>query len=381
METVRLLRLFGRVAALGAILFGLNLQHSAFANAKVRADIASDAACTTEDTLLRLAPSVRGNPLAPPKRDGRPVPVEIGLFVERIDSISEIDHSFDAEVFLELVWCDPRLAYGGADAPERIVYLEDRAHAEMQSVWWPDVAFVNHAGPPDRQQEELLVFPDGTVVYEERVAVTLRARYDFTRFPFDAQRLTLEIESFAWPSSDMTLRRDEEKIGFAEGFNIPSWSLTGYTSEIRNVQEVRDRDTFSELLVTIDAERVSAPYVYRLILPLMLIVAVSWSVFWLRALDTGRFAVTFTTILTVVAFNFVVTDKLPNVPEVTYLETLFGFSFLFLVLVVIQNTAVDRLEALNRTDSAERLDRASRIAFPALYALGTVAVTAGFGLF
>ena len=364
------------------MLIVLDIHHSAFANAKTRADIDSAAACQTgRDSLARLDAATRTNVLSPPKRDGHAVNVDIGLYVERLDSISEVDHSFQVEAFLELIWCDPRLAYQGEpNAPDRIIYLEDRAHEEHGRIWGPDIIFVNTAGPPDVQQEELIIFPDGTVIYEERVAVSLRARYDFTKFPFDSQRLAIEIESFSWPSSDLVLHRDEAKIGFSEGFNIPSWDLTGFTSEIRNVREIRDRDTFSELLFVIHAERVPEPFVYRLILPLLLIVMISWSVFWLRTSDTGRFGVTFTTILTVVAFNFVVTDKLPNVPEVTYMETLFGFAFLFLLLVVIQNTVADRLTAFGRDAQSERFDALARVAFPVVFFAGVTAVTYAFGI-
>lgn len=371
-----------RLLALLFTLLFLSLQHSAFANAKTRADVTSDAACNLErDRPSTLSGAAQRDIFQPPRRDDHPVPVDIGLYVEQLDSISEVHHSFKIEAFVELIWCDPRLAYADEpNAPPRQVFLEDRAHSLLSEIWWPDLSFSNAADTPSIQQEELIVFPDGTVIYEERVAVEVRANYDFTRFPFDHQNLVIEIESFSWPSHDMTLRREEDKIGFSQDFNIPTWTLTGYTSEIRNVQEIRDRDTFSELLVTIHAERVSSPFVYRLIVPLILIVMVSWSVFWLRPLDTGRFGVTFTTILTVVAFNFVVTDKLPNVPEITYLETLFAFAFTFLLLVVIENTAIDKLTAQGRDAAAHRVDRISSIAFPLFFFVGAALVTAAFGV-
>lgn len=371
-----------RLCAAILLLVFLDIHHSAHANAKSRADIDSAAACMPgRDSMANLDASTQAHILAAPKRDGHPVNVDIGLYVERLDSISEVDHSFQIEAYMELIWCDPRLAYQDeVNAPDRKVYLEDRAHQEYGKIWGPDIIFVNTAAPPDVQQEELIVFPDGTVLYEERVAVSLRTRYDFTMFPFDSQRLIIEIESFSWPSSDLVLHRDNSKIGFSEGFNIPSWELTGFTSEIRNVQEIRDRDTFSELFLVIEATRVSAPFVFRLILPLLLIVMASWSVFWLRTSDTGRFGVTFTTILTVVAFNFVVTDKLPNVPEVTYLETLFGFAFLFLLLVVIENTVADRLTAHGREERAERVDAMARVAFPVVFFAGAAVVTVAFGI-
>lgn len=367
----------GRRIVITILLMILMIGSVSYGNALSREDVESISACHSErDQVDALDRAANHNPLAPPRINNKPVDVDVGLYVEQLDSISEADFSFKIEAFVELVWCDPRLAYD-ADAfgESHMIFLEDVARNKLNGIWWPDLEFVNAADPPQIQQEELIIFPDGTVVYEERLAVPIRARYDFSKFPFDRQLLEIEVESFAWSSSDLVLHREEHKIGFAENFNIPSWHLTGYQSEVRNVKEIRDRDEFSELVLTIEAERVALPYIYRLIIPLCMIVIISWSVFWLRSTSTGRFGVTFTTILTVVAFNFIVTRKLPNVPEITYIETLIGFSFGFLLLVVIENTIVERLTAQSRPESAHRIDRIARTAFPIIYFTGMALVT------
>jgi hypothetical protein len=123
------------------------------------------------------------------------------------------------------------------------------------------------------------------------------------------------------------------------------------------------------------------PFVYRLLIPLILVVMASWSVFWLRPTSTGRFSVTFTTILTVVAFNFIITRKLPSVPELTYLEALFGISFILLLLVVVENTIIDRLTGAGRMEDAHHTDRISRVLFPLIYVAGIAGVTVAFGIF
>jgi hypothetical protein len=131
--------------------------------------------------------------------------------------------------------------------------------------------------------------------------------------------------------------------------------------------------------MVVETERISMPFVYRLMIPLVLVVIASWSVFWLRSTSTGRFGVTFTAILTVVAFNFIITDKLPSVPEMTYLEALFGISFILLLLVVVENTIIDRLTATGRLAAAAKVDQVSRILFPAMYVAGIAGITGSFG--
>jgi hypothetical protein len=370
-------------AGLLAIVAVLMLPHlGSAAEAFLREDITSTFACQAGgdniETLIRAAQS---DPLAPPRRNGEPVDVDLGLHMEYLHSISEADHAFTLEAFVEVIWCDPRLAFDAAEAGEsRKIFLEDVALRKVEEIWWPDLYFVNSSGPPAIERQELIIFSDGTVVHEQRVRVSLKSKLDLTRFPFDRQKLEIEIESFAWPAHELVLHLDSEKTGMADVFNTPPWRVTNYNVEIRSKREIRDRDAFSEFVMVVETARIAMPFVYRLMIPLVLVVIASWSVFWLRPTSTGRFGVTFTAILTVVAFNFIVTGKLPSVPELTYLEALFGLSFILLLLVVVENTIIDHLTGAERFQAAVRTDRISRVLFPLLYVASIAMVTLAFGI-
>lgn len=370
-------------ASLLTLVAGLTLPHlGSAADAFLREDVTAASACQAGTGQLEALSSIaRSNPLAPPRPENAPVDVDLGLHMEYLNSISEADHAFTLEAFIELIWCDPRLAFDPAEFGDvRQIFLEDAALRKIEKIWWPDLFFVNSSGPPIIERQELIIFPDGTVVHEERIRVSLKSQLDLTQFPFDRQKLEIEIESFAWPAHEMVLHLDTEKIGLADVFNTPPWRVISHSAEIRSKREVRDRDAFSEFVMVVETARISMPFVYRLMIPLVLVVMASWSVFWLRPTSTGRFGVTFTTILTVVAFNFIITGKLPSVPELTYLEALFGVSFVLLLLVVVENTIIDRLTAAARLDAADRVDRISRVLFPLIYVASIAGVTVGFGL-
>ena len=87
-----------------------------------------------------------------------------------------------------MVWCDPREAFD-ADAlgwPVEI-FLEGQAVAELDNIWWPNVEFPNSSGGRELENIEFIVFPDGTIEYEERFRAQLEAHYDLRQFPFDTQ--------------------------------------------------------------------------------------------------------------------------------------------------------------------------------------------------
>ena len=350
-------------------------------SAKKRTDIQSPFACSDGQTIDHLSWQAKADPASPPRFGSEPVSVDIGLYVKKLTNISEVNNSFQVNAYIETIWCDPRLAFQVNNVGyDRKLLIENNAARALEKIWWPDLVLVNAADTVSKTNQELMIFSDGTVVFEEIVAANISTRLNLAKYPFDAHHFDIALESFAHPKDELLLHLQRDKIGFSDTFNMPSWRVTHHETTVFTVKEIRDRDSFSEALLRIHAERIWQPTMYRLAIPLIIIIIVSWSVFWLRPMSTGRFGVTFTTILTVVAFNFTVSQKLPNVPEITYLESLYGCSLLLLALVVIENTSVDRLTALGKSAAAENLDRFSRWFFPVLYFLGVTGVTYFFGI-
>lgn len=344
--------------------------------------VSSVGSCGAKDVEDNLEQAAKEGERLPPKVFSEPVDVGLGLYIEEISDISEINYSFEITAFLETIWCDPRLAFDPGQGVKKYLYLEEMADETLKDIWWPELSFVNVATNPEIQNQELIVYYDGTVVYEEFIHAEVKADLNFSQFPFDEQKLIIDIESFAWPADDLVIHPIRESIGFADHFSIPSWRLDRDVSyEVLKAKEARDRDEFSKFVMGIHAERLRIPNFFRMLLPLIMVVLSSFSVFWLRPLSTGRFGITFTTILTIVAFNLIILKRLPHVPELTYFEALSGFSFTVLLLVVIHNTAVEYLSGQKREATAQRIDRVARVLFPLCYLLGIYAIAVMFDTF
>lgn len=134
----------------------------------------------------------------PPNPDG-PVLVDLGLYIIEITAINIADNTFRMEGFLDLIWCDPRLAYAVTPTGrQEEIFLEEAALNKIQEIWWPDIEFVNEAGASEIENTELIILPDGTINYQHRFNAELENNYDLRQFPFDRQLLEIEIESFAW---------------------------------------------------------------------------------------------------------------------------------------------------------------------------------------
>lgn len=348
--------------------------------------INSPADCTqTNYRQMEGSTSAEGDEITfavPPNPDG-PVLVDLGLYIIAITAINVSDNTFHMEGFLDLIWCDPRQAYSVSQiGQQEEIFLEEAALDKIREMWWPDIVFVNEAGGSEIENVELLILPDGTIDYRYRFNVELETNYDLRRFPFDRQLLEIEIESFAWDNDYLVFHQEEDVVGFSTEFQIPEWEIERAEAHIEEKQEIRDRKPFSEFLMTIEVARLSSYYQWKILLPLMILVAISWSVFWMIGDGLAdRMSVSLTGILTIVAYQFVVSDGLPKVSYFTLMDSILTLSFIMMALTIMQNIYVNNLYLHEKQEAATQWDKLCRWLFPLGYFGGLVILFAMYLLF
>lgn len=321
--------------------------------------------------------------VVPPNAEG-PVLVDIGMYIEGISNIDPVNNTFTVEGFVDMIWCDPRESYDPKELGWHAkIFLEDDAQGELTLIWWPDITFPNQSGSRDTENLELIIFEDGTVEYEERFAVTLEANFDLAMFPFDTQHLEIQIESLAWSEEYMVFHEEEDMIGLSDEFQLPEWEWDAETDlsyHIEEVQELRDDAPFSEFVIELSVSRRPDFYLLKVFLPMALIVALSWAVFWMVESDLGdRLGISFTGLLTVVAYQFIIGDTLPHLPYLTFMDALINYSFVIMALTVVENVLVHILHKDENTQFALRVDQSSRLLFPLLYFVGLLVIVSFFG--
>lgn len=116
------------------------------------------------------------------------------------------------------------------------------------------------------------------------------------------------------------------------------------------------------------AKRDSKYYVYKVIMPLVLIVFMSWAVFWINPKEAGtQIGVSTASMLTLIAYRFSVDLLAPKVSYMTRLDMfIFGSTFLVflsLLQVIITSTLMRR----GNEELSLRTDYLCRIMFPVLF--------------
>ena len=101
--------------------------------------------------------------LQPPPYDGQPLEVTIGLHIVNIAAIDEVSEQFQLDAYLFERWNDPRLAYSPEGPQDQV-----RNYA-LGQIWIPQLEMINAATPRTRDEISIMVSPDGTVRYAERL--------------------------------------------------------------------------------------------------------------------------------------------------------------------------------------------------------------------
>ena len=132
------------------------------------------------------------------------------------------------------------------------------------------------------------------------------------------------------------------------------------------------RSAISEFVVTVEIKRRPTHMIISILLPMILLVSLTWSVFWMdNETLANRINITFIGILSVVAYYFVI---LNNVPEVSYLTLTDAFiisTFLILAAGVVITVVMENYSRKDKPERAARVDRICRWAFPLAYFLSS----------
>ena len=166
----------------------------------------------------------------------------------------------------------------------------------------------------------------------------------------------------------MVFHKEKENIGFSSKYEIPEWQTENVKTLIKESKEIRGNDKFSEFLMEITVTRRPGYYIGKVIFPILIIVAISWSVFWMVDSNlSGRMSVSLTSLLTSVAFQFVIAKALPRVSYFTFMDVLLSLSFIFMALTIFENLYVNILFLKDKEPIAIKIDHICRWAFPVVY--------------
>jgi hypothetical protein len=321
--------------------------------------------------------------LGPPPGDG-PVVVRASFHLRDVNEIDDQAETFEFEGVMTLTWRDERQAFDPAVAGvDEKIFQGGYQFNEVSTGWFPQMVLVNESGSYEKYGVVLRVRPDGTTTLIETIDAVAEADLDLRRYPFDRQRLDAVFEVLGFDTDEVALEAVPDATGSGENADrsvrIPQWSLEGVSTSIRDrhVAYAGRRGVASAFVVRMDLRRQPLFMLRLVVLPLGLMVILSWSVFWMERSSLGdRINVSFIGILTAVAYQIVVSEVLPHISYVTLMNGFLQLSFLVMCATVVVNLVVGSLDKRGEVAAGDRVDRRCRWIFPLVYfgLLGILAV-------
>ena len=326
-----------------------------------------------EPQSLGTPPSTEGQAqlLGLPDSEG-PLSVTATFQVMDINEVNDEEETFEFSGILRLTWLDERLAFDPAtEGVSEKIYQGPFQVDEVSPAWSPQVLLANSSGMFEVSAVLLRVKPDGVCTLVQSINAVAEVNLNLRRYPFDRQRLEAIFEIFGFEASEVMLKVDPISMQ-ADGreIEIPQWTLRDIQSSTREIEApyLGGPSTSSAFVLAIDIERQSFFMLRLVVIPLVLIVLLSFSVFWMDRSTLGdRMSVSFVGILTAVAYQIVVGDIFPQISYLTLMNSFLSMSFLVLCATVVVNLVVGSWDKSGQVERGHWLDLRCRQLFPIVY--------------
>lgn len=294
-----------------------------------------------------------------------PTQVRFIVFVLDIDHIDGATQSFNANVYMHLRWKDERLQHSEASART----------LPLHTVWNPRIVVANQQGIIRQSLPDFVeVKPDGTVIYRQRYVGVFSQPLDLSDFPMDQHQFRVQFAAIGFTPEQLEFVPDfapgKEELrggGISDQLSLPDWDILRYQALARPYRPV-PQIIAAGFALELEARRHFLYYFWQVIVPLVVVVAMSWAAFWIDpSLASSQISIAVSSILTLIAYRFVVRNLLPRLPYMTRMDYFLLASTLFVFLALVEVILTTILARGDRSELARRIDRVSRLAFPVFF--------------
>jgi len=285
-----------------------------------------------------------------------PVKVYVTIFIIDVDEINSASQNFDANVYIQYRWRDQRLAHKGSKSIVR----------PLDEIWNPLIQILNQQSIQQTFARRVEVFSDGRVVYRQRAWGTFSQPLQLRDFPFDEQTIRIDLVAAGYSPEDLSLTIDNGS-GIAPVLSIPDWSVLDWRTQSGVIETGPENTPVSTASLVVDLKRHPGFFIVKVLLPLVLIVLMSWTVFWINPQNAGpQISISVTAILTLIAFLFSMSSMLPRLPMLTRLDWFVMYSTFLVFFSLIEAVYTIRLANSGDLEKALLADRVARWIFPLL---------------
>lgn len=285
-----------------------------------------------------------------------PVPVAIGVYVDRIPELSIKDVSWTADFYVWFRWkgeeIDPGEKFQIVDG-----WIEEK---ELEDSY-------------DNGDEHYRLY---------RVIAKITKLFDVTRFPLDEHMLVINIECPEYHRSEMIFVPDTELCSLSSRARLAGYKVTsgtavekphGYRTSRGDPRLPDDYHAiYSEFRFGITIERDGWGFFLKLFQGLYASLAIALCAFFIKPTDVDpRFGLGVGAFFASIANTYIASSLIPDTGVLTLADTINGMGMVLIFLTVVQSTiSLYLYDICDRQNLARAFDKISIVGF----VIGTVAV-------
>jgi hypothetical protein len=291
-----------------------------------------------------------------PDASGASTVVDLGVRVVDLLEINDVNQTISVDVAVRMRWTDPRLKDW------------EGCRLSILDIWFPELGLKNSGRLFSRWPETVSVEGDGQITYLQRLSGTFSSYQKLEDFPFNQADISMWLFVLDWSASKVALRIDEDFTGISQQLNISDWQILGVDKKLIDEEFEAVGQTHSAYVLTISAKRYIGYYIWKIMIPITLIVFMSWSVFFIPPTQFGtQIGLSASSVLTLIAFIFATTNMLPRLGYLTALDKFIIGATVLVFLALLQCLISGYLAGKGHVQSAARVDFVSRFVFPMLF--------------
>ena len=235
-------------------------------------------------------------------------------------SLNENTATFKATVDVRLRWQVLSLRRPAAEAsdPPRVFRGAD-AQAQLATLWVPNVEITNQRGNSTYAALGLRIYPDGQVELTRRTAAEFATPHEIERFPFDRQKLQIELAIRDQTADVVALgfdQRDLDATRAAAGTHLEGWSLLHATLRSEPLAGWYGA-THAHVVAALEIDRHPGPTATAIAIPLFATLLIPFLTIWLNRVKDGQLQLEAHALINlligglfaVIAFNLSVTTR------------------------------------------------------------------------
>lgn len=321
--------------------------------------------------FVSLAPSAGTAELDLPIRSGT-VEVQTSFHLLDLQRIDDEAETFEFSGVLTLVWKDERQAFDPAtEKVSEKLYNGAYQFNELSPAWYPQVILANASQIPETQGILLRIKPDGTCTLIQDLHAIAREELNLRRYPFDRQQLEAVFQVIGFDRDEVALVGNADPVtAETSRISVPQWDLGSARGSFSSISApyLGGGAQASTLVVSFEVGRQSFFVVRLVFIPLLMIVGLSWCVFWMdRASLADRMNVSFVGLLTAVAYQAMLSDFMPHISYVTFVNAFVSLSFLLMSATAAINLVVCLCDRHGHFEKGDLIDRRCRWIFPLVH--------------